>query len=346
MTGIWPLVLRAMRIRPGMMSPERLGFCPRGDDERDRVGRICAAVAGGFNSVTGCGGERWIEFCEGLEPHYRPFAHEAVAMGLPLRLGAGFSAGRFERDLVGRFPAYTYLYYVGLGFWYALSGGRFGRLQRVAQSLDRMYRYLCFDGFGFKYGFFDYGRRFERVERLMELDGYRAHAAMQGVGRSLWFRFMGDAERLTSEIRRFPAAYQGDLAGGLGLAAVFVHSDRLETAWDLAGRIPPEWRSEFQQGMVFALCARKMTNPDYFEQCLARLPAARAAGARQATNQCDAIEADLRARGVWHAYRLWRESLAVWLDANLRYPLEAEGQRTEDQGRTAPGASAREEMAT
>jgi hypothetical protein len=345
MGDVWPWLLRAVQIRPGVMRPERLGLCLRTAEDRERVEGVCSAVAGGFNAVTGGSGERWVDFCAGLEPHFRPFAQEAVAMGLPLRLGMRFTPQRFEHDLVGRFAANTYLYYVGLGFWYALSGGRDQRLNRVTQPLNRMYRYLCWDGFGFKYGFFDYAHRFERVERLIRLDGYRAHAAMQGVGRSMWFRFMGDAERLVAEIRRFPDAFRGDLAGGLGLASVFVDTDRLGRVWDLAGQIPPQWRSEFQQGMVFALCARKMTDPQYFAECLAKLPAHRAAGARRATSQCDAIEADLRARGVWHAYRLWRESLAVWLDANLRYPLEAEGHESEDQGRTAPVASARQEMA-
>jgi len=134
---------------------------------------------------------------------------------------------------------------------------------------------------------------------------------------------MNDAERLIAEVNRFPSDYRRDLAAGLGLASVFVDTDRLERVWQLARALPQEWRRDFQQGMAFAFVARKMNHPEYFAECLARLPAAQAAGVRVAVQRCDEIEAELRGHAVRQAYRLWREKLAEWLDRNLVFPLEA-----------------------
>ncbi len=86
MAGLWPLMLRPFRIRPSLMRWDRLGMRLSERADQERVERICEAVAGGFNAmICGAGPDGWVRYCEELEVHFRPFAHEGAAMGFSLR---------------------------------------------------------------------------------------------------------------------------------------------------------------------------------------------------------------------------------------------------------------------
>jgi len=88
-------------------------------------------------------------------------------------------------------PAFLYLYYVGLGFWYGIRHPRDpALLERLHPHLDPMYLPLCYDGFGFKVGFFDHVRNPEARRRLDRCPGEYLSAAHQGFGRSLFFVYM------------------------------------------------------------------------------------------------------------------------------------------------------------
>jgi hypothetical protein len=323
MGKLWRTMLRPLRIKPERMNWRRLGMQLAGRDDQERVERICEAVAGGFNAMISCPGEEdWAAYCDGLEVHYRPFAREGAAMGYLLRHPLGAGRKRFERAVVQAHPEGTYMHYVGVGLWHGMRSEKAGRLEKCTADWDPMYRMLCYDGFGFKSGFFDYGSIHERATRFRSLEGYRGRAALQGVGRSLWFRFMNNPERLVSEIRGFGEEARADLAGGLGLASVFVHVDKLEPVWELAGEVPGEWRGQFQLGMAFAFRARELNDPDYFEECLSKLGDARREGIRAALGECVRIEGEIRSRREEDGYRLWRERLSGWMEENLSYPLE------------------------
>ena len=292
--------------------------------DQERVERICEAVAGGFNAmICGAGPDGWVEYGEGLEVHFRPFAHEGAAMGFSLRHPTVAGRKRFEIATVAAHPSYKYLYYVGLGLWHGYRHGRSDRLDAALRGLDPMYRMLAYDGFGFRYGFFDYEGIENHAVRLAGLAGYRGRAAMQGVGRSLWFRFMNDADRLIEEISRFDASVRADLAGGLGLAATFVDADRPERVWALAKRVPQEWQSDFQLGMSFAYRARQLNDATYFESCVSRLPTAAERGVRRSLEACDRIEGAVRAEELENGYGRWRDGLSEWINKNLTYPLES-----------------------
>ena len=303
---------------------DRLGMRLRTRNDQQRVETVCEVVAGGFNAmICGPDDQSWWDYCQGLEPHWQPFAREGASMGYALRHVLGPGRGRFEQNVVRAHPEGTYMYYVGRGLWHGMRYGKTARLDRETETLDAMYGMLCYDGFGFKYGFFDYGKILGLTERLMGLAGYRRRAAMQGIGRTLWFQFMNDADRLVAEIRRFDPRAHADLAAGLGLASVFVHTNALEAVWSLAASMPEAWRSDFQLGLSFGLRAREMNGPAYFEECLTRIPQARRKGIRQAMRECDRIEREVRASGQADGYRLWREGLTEWMDNNLKYPMEA-----------------------
>ncbi|UCG34272.1 MAG: DUF1702 family protein [Phycisphaerales bacterium] len=305
------------------MDWRRLGMQLRERDDQERVERICEAVSGGFNAmICGEGEDDWWSHCEQVERHYRPFAREGAALGYALRYPFAGGRLRFERRMVQRHPQGAYMYYVGAGFWHGMRNKRAGALERRAAAWDPMYRLLCYDGYGFKHGFFDYPRIHSVARGWASLQGYGKRAALQGVGRSLWFRFMRDPGQLVKEIRRFEEVLQGDVTAGLGLAAAFVHLDHLDPVWELAPEIPRSAKRDFSLGMAFAFRCRQMSDEGYYEECLLKLSAERQEAVRASLAECVRLEQQLRERREPNAYGAWREQLTRWMEKHVRYPLE------------------------
>ena len=160
MRALWrgPL-LRLLRRSPEEIAGRARRFRIHGQDGRDLVAGVGSAFIGGFNAMLGNATLAEVAAQgSGVTPHFRPFYFEGAAMGyLPRRfLRRGPSLQHAERDLLAMNPAFRYLYYVGLGFWYGMTTRRGpASLLTLAPYLDPIYYPLCYDGFGFKMAFYD-----------------------------------------------------------------------------------------------------------------------------------------------------------------------------------------------
>lgn len=325
LTGTWHLGFRPFRINADRMTAERLGF--RVSDPRDIeiVDGIGQAFAGGFNRmIASRSASAWSDFAKQRSAFFRSFAHEGAATGYRLRKPWSFSPSRFEADLVRTHSGYRHLHYVGLGFFAGMRNHRPDRLQKIVEELDPLHGMLCWDGYGFKFGFFDFGRNPECVTRFNRLPGYAANVAYQGLGRSLWFRFMDTPDQLVSTLRSF-GDYAADAASGVGLASVFAAIDRPERGLAVIQKLPAEWHRNVQLGMCFGYKARAINDPEYFAEILARLDSRKREAIETAIRECDAVEAHIRADGGADGYRRWREQLAASLEMCIQYPFVAVG---------------------
>lgn len=326
-TLLWPFTIRARR-----MTVARLGLIVAPGEDTERVNTILRHFLTGFNrTLTSRSLGRALAATSSSDPLYRPFAEEGMAMGYTPHRLFRFDPAAFESDLVRARPEFRYLYYVGLGFWSGLRNHGVDRLLGVTERLDPLHRFLVFDGYGFKVAFFDHPSQPGALSRLDTLPGYARNAALQGVGRALFFRFMGEPPHLIAALRQL-GDDAADAAGGVGLAAVFVNPDRLETARTLARSMPMAWRSHFHLGMCFALKARSVNDVDAFQQCLGRTSDAVCAASYAAIRECDRVELLVRDEfyGASHlrrpvevdqGYRAWRERVAAWMDRNIEFPL-------------------------
>jgi hypothetical protein len=333
LAGWWRFALRVFAIPARDMTVARLGLrVPAGDVAR--VDGILGSFAGGFNAaLVSPSPQAWERYCDARPALLRPFAQEGAAMGYTPRRRLRFDAADFARRVVGRHPGYRYLHHVGVGFWAGLRRYTPAQLAHLVAELDPLYRYLCYDGYGFKHEFFDHAKELAGLRPLDALQDYARHAAYQGVGRAMFFRFMGDPALLNERLREL-GVHAADAAGGVGLAAVFVFPDRLEVARELAASLPPEWHAAMQVGMCFGLKARSINDPDQFERDLAGAPAGVQAAVRAAISACDRIETEVRAEGVPAAagYRLWRERVGAWMTERIVYPLTALRESAADRG--------------
>lgn len=322
-TGVWRILLWPARISPKKMSAERLGFRVSDGADKASVDGVCRAFAMGFNTmISHPSAERWKAVCNGISPMYRPFAHEGAAMGHPVRAVGRFSPELFESDIVCTNTEFAYLHYVGLGFWSAMRNHSPLRMAAVVNKLDPLLGPLFWDGYGFKHGFFDFAATSSYTRKFEQLDGYARHVAYQGLGRSLWFRFMDDVDALIGAIRSF-GLYAPDTAAGLGLAAVFATADRPHRGLAVVERLPRAWHADALLGMCFGYKARARCDEAYFAEMLTALDVSRVRAIRAAIAQCDVIEARVRCDGGVDGYRRWRGELRDWLVANVSYPFSA-----------------------
>jgi hypothetical protein len=319
-TGWWRLAFALVGIRSSGMTVERLGLLvPR--EHQPRIDAVLSAFAGGFNTMISLpSASGWERYCTRLPTLCQPFAHEGAAMGYTLRRLFRYDPADFEHRTVSRHPGFRYLHYVGLGFWSGMRQHNPQRLARVVAGLDPLHGALCYDGYGFKHGFFDYPKDPAALRRLDLLDGYARNVAYQGVGRALFFYYMRDPDVLIEHIDRL-GGHAPDAAGGAGLAAVFIFHDRLDVALEAAGRLPGDWQSDVHLGMCFGLKARSINDPAGFERDLGSLSSAGAAAARAALRECDRVEAEVRADRTADGYRRWREAVRQWMADNIDYPL-------------------------
>ncbi len=320
--GWWRFALRVFAIPVADMTVAQLGLRVPAEHVA-RVDGILASFAGGFNAaLTSPSPHAWERYCNALPALLRPFAQEGAAMGHTPRRLLRFDAADFARRVVGPHPGFRYLHHVGLGFWAGMRHYSPVQLTRLTADLDPLNRYLCYDGYGFKHEFFDHRKDPAGLRPLDALAGYARHAAYQGVGRAMFFRFMGEPPLLVEQLRAL-GVYAADAAGGVGLASVFVFPDRLEIARQLGASLPPDWHAAVHVGMCFGLKARSINDPDQFGRDMACAPADVQSAARAAIEACDRIEAQVRAERAPDGYRLWRERLAAWMTERIVYPLVA-----------------------
>jgi len=267
-----PLLVHFLRRDPGEISERARGFDIRGEERRALVARLGSAFISGYNAMLQM--ESLVEVArEGMrtDAHFRPFFFEGAAMGyLPSGyFRSGRNARRAERDLMGMHPGFSYLYYVGLGFWFGFRHpARPSSLNALAAHLDPMYFPLCYDGFGFKLGFFDYRTPAGSRRRLDRCPPEHRSAIYQGFGRALFFVFMDDEPGFNRVRDALPLERREDLELGRSLALAFTHADKPEI---LAAHLTGDGEADLAArltGVTWALTARELHDPDYFRDCM------------------------------------------------------------------------------
>lgn len=268
------LLLPLLRRDPAEIARRAAPFAIRTEKGRQLVAQLGEAFLNGYNAMLTLDSSAGVA-AEGarVAPHFRPFFFEGAAMGFLPRgyYARGFGPARAERELLAMSPDYLYLYYVGLGFWFGMRHPRRpAALQSLAEHLDRRYFPLCYDGYGFKVGFFDYPRRPSAVMRLARAPAEHAAAIHQGFGRALFFVFMDDEAGFQHVRSGLAPERRPDLEIGRSLALGFTGIDRPETLVHHLSTAPSEAdRAARLTGLTWALTAREMNDHAYFDACLA-----------------------------------------------------------------------------
>lgn len=301
-----PLLIPMLRRAPDEVERAARHFSVKSQPGRDLVAGVGRAFLGGYHAMLEA---RTLEAVSAsgrsVEPHFRPFFFEGAAMGYLPRayFTPGLGSHRVEADLLAMDARFLYLYYVGLGFWYAFRHpGRPGALEDLAPHLDPFYVPLCYDGFGFKLGFFDYPKRNEAAAILLRAPENRASAIYQGFGRALFFVCMEEEGRFERERAALPPERRNDLETGRSLALAFTGISQPEKILrHLAGAASDDERALRLLGVTWALTAREMNDPAYFDDCLRGLPPAHGDLLRRLPRECREARASAGGYEDWQA---------------------------------------------
>jgi len=315
-----PLLLPLLRRREDEIELRSRSFRIASEDDRERVARLGRAFLGGYNAMLAASALEHVAAAgAAVEPHYRPFFFEGAAMGYLPRgyYGAGCSVERAEADLLRMHPAFRHLYYVGLGFWYGFRHrARPRRLSELVAHVDALYAPLCWDGLGFKAGFFDFDPPDGGPARAI-LEGCPEAVrpwAFQGFGRAMFFVYMDDPEGFERLAARLGPARRLDLEFGRSLARGFTGLDRPEALVAYVGSAPDATLgAQRRLGVTWALTARRMNDRDYFDRCLARAGAEVRDTLGALPDLCDAALAGAR------SYEQWQDRTRTALQAS-RWP--------------------------
>ena len=300
-----PLLMPMLRRAPDDVLRAAQHFSARSPEGGELIAGIGKAFLGGYHAMLESRSLDAVRASgQSVAAHFRPFFFEGAAMGYLPRAYFTERAGRrrAEADLLAMDERFLYLYYVGLGFWVGFRHpGRPDALEDLAPWLNPFYVPLCYDGFGFKLAFFDYPKRKAAAAILERAPENRAAAIYQGFGRALHFVCMDDEPRFQREKGMVPAERRNDLESGRSLAFAFTgisHPERI--LLHLAGSADDEERALRLLGVTWALAARELTDPAYFDACLRELPPSQQALLRLLPRECRA------AREESASYEEWR----------------------------------------
>jgi len=289
---------------------QNLGLHVVGDDVRlveDWSHAISQGVAARLNRPRG----RWLARCEMAAPKWRPQVLEGAAFGCgALRMLGGRQWRELPREILRTRPQFGQAAYFGFGLWGAWRFGRnFEDFLKVVQCYDPWWRFVCLDGYGFKFGLFDYPGDHRSLSHLHAIPGYYRRAAFQGVGRAFYFAYLSDRRGLIETISDFAPQHDGDLIEGAAFASAYYQPDRPRRALNFVRAMPFEWRANAHLGITLGFRARATADADYFEACIIDLPRMHAAAIHHAVALAGEMEEQIRREHRTASYGLWREKL-------------------------------------
>lgn len=315
-------------------SAAELGFHVRSEDAAF-VRDVCHATYRGARARLIRPRGSWVGVCERLPSSGRPMAIEGVAFTHAALHGSGARTVRWPLDNERR-GDWAWPLHFGVGMWAASRYGRnFEEVLRLAQSTDPWYRYLCLDGYGYKFGLLDFMRQPGVVTHFAAVPGYYRRAAFQGLGRALYLAYLNHRAGLIEIVGDVAPEHEADIIEGVSFSAGYLHCDQPRRAIDLARSVPYEWRSHAHLGIILGFRARQMIDAPFLAACLSKLPSAGRDAIVGAMTLCDEIEKRVRVDHPVSGYGLWREMVTRRLEREqILEPiyLEAAEGRTGNKG--------------
>lgn len=167
-------------------------------------------------------------------------AHLGAGMGLVLLdfLSPGKST-RFQ-SFINAHPTHINLIHIGAGI--AMQVLKKDVEQPLA-SFSPLHRWWAIDGFGFFAGISNWSQSLEKQTIPKRLQGYAKRAFDQGLGRSIWFIYHTDMDRIATCLNQFSPSRHADLWSGIGLASTYTGGPQkadLLRLRDLSGEYAPD----------------------------------------------------------------------------------------------------------
>jgi len=188
---------------------------------------------------------------ENTQAKYSGFCYEGAAMAFVINDFFNPFKSSFN-NFLEVCNKHEYMLYIGAGW--AVCKLPFKRLL-ISKLNNGILHKLVFDGIGFYHGYFDWkntvsNKKIPNYIKESERDFY-----YQGLGRSFWFIFGGNAKKISEAINQFSSDIKPNLWSGIGLSSTYA-GGRQDSILDLK-KLSKNYFPNLAQGCTFAAKARR-----------------------------------------------------------------------------------------
>jgi hypothetical protein len=338
LAAVW-LILPIVLARS--FSTTRTLVVPDKDPSQERsqlIGQILASMDDGVRLGLGSNRTNWIRQLASREHKWRPQVVEGVGLGFGILTSTGHRRWKgLNLEAGSASKVMSSLLCRGSGVWAAK---RYGRetdpFLEAIKPLASQERCECIDGYGFKFGLFEFVEDRRNISHLHAISLPYRRAAFHGLGRALYFLFMNNRRGLFEAVSDLAPDHDADVMEGVGHSAAFVHCDAPRKAINFARAVPYEWRAHVHLGMTLALSERREFDPDYFTVCMAQLPPTSIAAIDEAVDMVQSTRTAICRDYPDGGYFVWRDRLLRRLQDNSVWePAHADAMKDASLARTA-----------
>ncbi len=215
------------------------------------------AFINGYNTALEVGlSHILISELKAFDIHLRGFAYEGAGMGLAMIDYTSFGKESKFQKFVHQNPNYPGLAHIGAGFAITILNRD---IEKSLAPMDPMQRWWAIDGYGFHNGIFKWKQFVQKQIVPNKVTGYARRAFDRGLGRSIWFLFSGDPDRIVEQLQKFPESRRADIWSGIGVASTYaggVNEETLRNFHAAAGC----YKSYVSLGSTQAAYARYLAN--------------------------------------------------------------------------------------
>ena len=186
----------------------------------------------------------------------RGFAYEGVGMGLIMIDYTSFGGESKFQKFVDQNLNYTSLAHIGAGFAISVLNRN---IEKSLAPMDPMQRWWAMDGYGFYNGVFKWKQSVQKQIVPRKVNGYARRAFDRGLGRSIWFLFSADVDRIVEKLQKFPESRRADIWSGIGVASTYAGGVSEETLRNLKAAAG-SYTSYVSLGATQAANARYLAN--------------------------------------------------------------------------------------
>ncbi|MGQ0828287.1 MAG: DUF1702 family protein [Bacteroidota bacterium] len=168
-----------------------------------------------------------IEYLEIVDQEFRPIAYEGASMAIALKdLSKGDALDSWHSFIENSETIYTPYIHAGLG-WAIAQQNR--DASTFLKTLVPLMRFRVLDACGYYDGVFKQRQTIKNLQRSPQgqklpevLQEELFEAYDQGIGRSLWYNYRGEEEKITERLKNFSPSRHSSLWRGIGIACVNV----------------------------------------------------------------------------------------------------------------------------
>lgn len=288
------------------------------DSARQVIAQVLSAYDGGARLMLRNSRQRCREKISTMDTNHKLFVLEGSGLGFGILVSA---AHQRWRDLGHFAPSESFAmrsaFCRGAGMWAAKRYGmELDQLLFATRRLGVPELNDCIDGYGFKFGLFEFPADRRKIAHLHSLPTPQRRIAFVGLGRAFYLLFHHRRRGLFEAAGDLAPGHDLDVMEGAGYCAGALHCNEPIRAINFARSIPLEWRPHVHLGLTIALRDIQSLDVSQFSKCMTTLSGDCALGVDAAIAMAYQLHDEIFTAHGADGHFLWRDLLASKLQSS------------------------------